>query len=173
MKNLCIMEDDIPRDGGMWAQHADTLFIYVNEWDKSIASGQLWSFCVQKPIAFHGLDDLLLTLDDVLDEIVQPARWCELRTVSSEKKKTSANTNAPTERKLYHPPEELSRVHGKVGTAAIRIYARQNASMQGELQFSGKERRQAICFRSALELLHLLREWLELTDSERSVGKSE
>lgn len=59
MKNLCIMEDDIPRDGGMWAEHAATLFIYVNEWDKSIASGQLWSFCVQKPIAFHGLDDLL------------------------------------------------------------------------------------------------------------------
>lgn len=150
-------------------------FICVNEWDKNIASGQLWSFCVQKPIAFHGLDDLLLTLDDVLNKIGQPARWCKLRTVSSEKekKKTSANTNVSTERKLYHMPEELSRVHGKVGTAAIRIYARQNASMQGELQFSGKERRQVICFRSALELLHLLREWLELTDSERSVGKSE
>ena len=86
MKDLCIMEDDIPRDGGMWAEHAATLFICVNEWDKNIASGQLWSFCVQKPIAFYGLDDLLLTLDDVLDEVGQPARWCELRTVSSEKK---------------------------------------------------------------------------------------
>lgn len=49
---------------------------------------------------------------------------------------------------------------GKLCTAAVCVYACQHASIQGTVRFPGASPEPAY-FKSALELLHLLRDWLE------------
>lgn len=156
ISELCIMEDDIPRDGGILPEYAATLYIGIDEMAADGASGQIWSFCYQAPISFVGFGNFLLTLDQILDELGTPERWLELRSLQP----NTAPHAVPVQRSVCYGPADLTNCHGKIGTAAIRIYMRRNASMQGTLRFlSGK--RMQIDFRSALELLHLLHDWIK------------
>ena len=93
-----------------------------------------------------------------MDKVGQPAAWCKARKwggASEESKSGSEKRNSSVLRKKRipaHSQAELDRIQGKLCTIPIRVYCRQNASMQGTIQL-GKETQ---CFRSALELLHLL-----------------
>lgn len=136
---------------GSLPTYTSTLLICIDDLTDDIASGYIWSFCCQKPIHFCGFGKLLLTLDQILDEIGGPACW--FNTVTAEQKKAE-----PT---VYYRPDELMHIKGEISTVAIRIYSRQHASMQGELLFLGQEGKKRN-FRSALELLYWLDAWLKL-----------
>jgi hypothetical protein len=157
----CIMEDEIPRDGGLWPEYAYTWFLCVDGLEADIAAGTIRSFCVKEPVPFHGLDDLLLQLDRLLDETGQAGRWMELRHLTVRKADTDAHTEPPARRTPYYARQTLDTVRGELGTAVIRVFSRRNVSMQGEIRFLDRKGAE-ISFRSALELLQLLREWLEL-----------
>ena len=161
---FCIMEDTIPRDGGVIPEYAATLYIGIDTLGADIASGRIWSFCYRKPIPFNGLGSLLLILDQMLDEMGTPERWLELRSLQSKRQNLSSVVLTP--KTVCYKPTALKNARGDVGTAAIRIYMRQNASLQGEVRFLNGVKAQ-MQFRSALELLHLLQEWLDLICEEK------
>ena len=167
MNEFCMMEDDIPRDGGILPEYAATLFICVDKWNADTASGKVWSFCYQKPVPFRGLGNLLLTLDQMLDAMGTPNRWFEPRTVAQAR---NCLPEAAPCGMVYHKPTAFRKARGRIGTAAIRVYARQNASMQGTLRLCG-EKQESVQFRSALELLHLLQEWLIANDKTSEAVK--
>lgn len=153
-----IMEDDISRDGGMWPEYAATMFICVSGIRNGRIYGKLWTFYFKKSRPFRGLDQLLFVMEDIMDEAGQPEAWCKIRSWGgSSAESGKAEGNSPVLRKKRipaHSQRKLNRIHGKLCTIPIRVYCRQNASMQGTVQL-GKETQ---CFRSALELLHLLSE---------------
>ena len=95
-----------------------------------MASGRLWSSCCEKAKPFRGLDGLLLAMEAMMDE----------------------TGSLPFDSR---PIEQ-----GKICTAAIRVYARQHASIQGEARFPGVSP-ETVYFKSELELLRLLHDWLE------------
>lgn len=156
--HIPIMEDDIPRDGGMWPEYAATMLICVSAIKNGRICGKLWTFYYKRPRLFRGLDELLFVMEDVMDKAGQPAAWCKTRNwggAFGESESGSEKRNSPVLRKKRIPARsqtELDRIQGKLCTIPIRVYCRQNASMQGTVQL-GKETQ---CFRSALELLHLL-----------------
>lgn len=159
MKKLYIMEDEIPRDGGVWPECAATFFICADVLKESTASGRVWTLWKEKPVPFDDFGCLLLVLDRLLDEMGQPASWCELRTLLPKGEESIESGKFSKHGKIFYFPDEMMQKKGMLGTAAVRIYTRQHASMQGELRILNHAG-QTVSFRSALELLHLLEEWL-------------
>ena len=159
--NLCILEDDIPRDGGKWPEYASTMLLCFDGWGGGTATGKLCTFYFREPHAFCGLDDLLLAMDAVMDEAGQPSAWCELRHLPGKRDKPPTVSMTPSAQETL-PADALSRIHGKFCTALVRVHTRQHTSMQGAVQFPDLSP-EPTYFRSALELLHLLRELPEQT----------
>ena len=125
--DICIMEKGIPRDAGRLPEYAMSILVCIDEISNGIAWGHIWLFCMEKPIAFNGLGNLLLLIDLMLDKMGQPARWFELRTIMPGKMKDSECEDVY--QTPVYTPEELKCMHGKIGTATVRIYARQNATI--------------------------------------------
>ena len=142
----------------MWPEYAATMLICVSGEENGVISGELWSFYFENPRPFRGLDQLLFVMEDLMDEAGQPEAWCKMRSwdgASEGHGRGRIKAEPPKSRKKRTPARnhtELDRIQGKLCTIPIRVYCRQNASMQGTIQL-GKETQ---CFRSALELLHLL-----------------
>ena len=86
---------------------AATILLCFDKWEGGVASGRLWSSCCGKVRSFHGLDGLLLTMEDMMDE---------------------AGDQLSDPRRIEQ---------GKLCTASVRVYARQHASIQGETRFPG------------------------------------
>lgn len=164
-QTISIMEDDVPRDGGMWPEYAATMMICFHGIENGTAFGELWSFYFRKPRPFKGLDHLLFTMEDLMNEAGQPKAWCETRNwETSNKRSNRSGSEQQTPIKFIkkkripaYGPGDLVNVHGKLCTFFVRVYCRQNASMQGMLR-NGKE---TACFRSGLELMKLMQQALE------------
>ena len=107
-----------------------TMLLCFDKLEGGVASGRLWSSCCEEVRPFHGLDGLLLTMEAMMDEAGEQ----------------------------LSDPRHLEQ--GKLCTAAVCVYARQHASIQGEARFPGVSP-ETDYFKSALELLRLLHERLE------------
>ena len=160
---MYIREDDIPRDGGLWPEYAATMLICFSGWEEGVASGELWSFYFRNPRPFRGLDQLLFQMESVMNEVGQPMSWCEERSLTAPRRRRFDPSglepvSIPRRRSPYYGIGGLEGARGRLCTVAVRVYCRRHASMQGELRFL---RYQEVCFRSALELIRLLRDGLE------------
>ena len=110
---------------------AATMLLCFDGWEDGIASGRLWSPCRKEAKPFRGLDSLVLTMEAMMNEAEPPQPF---------------------------DPRPIER--GKICTAAVCVYARQHASIQGEVRFPGVSP-ETVSFKSALELLRLLHDHLE------------
>lgn len=63
-----IAEDEISRDGGQWPEYCRTLVVCVDSFENGLAEGWLHSFCLPAPRPFHSLDQLLFSMEEVLNE---------------------------------------------------------------------------------------------------------
>lgn len=140
-----------------WPDYAFTMLICFSSWQDQVAQGELWTFFSKEPRPFRGLDQLLFAMEEAIDEAGHPAPWREPRQVSP-------RPSPPARpRALYYEPQAMASKRGAYYTASVRVYYRQNASIQGELTLCNPPRK--IRFRSALELLHLL--WSALVGCSR------
>ena len=153
MKKFCIFEDDLPRDGGHWPEYAATMFLCFDRWENDVAFGSLWTFFRAEPVPFQGLDQLLFIMDAVMDAAEQPGPWMSRRHVGEQKEPHPASRESVPPKGPLRPP--LSFRPGRLATVAVRVYARQHATMQGTLRAADCK---PVCFRSGLELMYLLRE---------------
>lgn len=106
------------------------MLLCFDKLEGGVASGRLWASCCEEVRFFHGLDDLLLTMEAVMDEAGDQ----------------------------LSDPRHFEQ--GKLCTVSVCVYARQHASIQGEARFPGASP-ETVYFKSELELLRLLRDWLE------------
>ena len=60
--SLSILERERPRCG------AATMLLCFDSLEGGVAAGRLWSSCCEEERPFHGLDNLLLTMEDMMDE---------------------------------------------------------------------------------------------------------
>lgn len=156
-----IAEDEISRDGGQWPEYCRTLVVCVDSFENGLAEGWLHSFCLPAPRPFHSLDQLLLSMEEVLNESRLAEPWNITRTLNgrrARKRKKGplpevSRGSAPVAAWDFHA---LRPRRGKLASFYLRVYSRQNASMQGILIRAG-DRDSATAFRSALELIHIFR----------------
>lgn len=157
IEKFCIFEDNLPRDGGRWPEYASTMILCFDRLENDIPDGYLWTFYQSAPIAFHGLDNLVSIMDDVMDQAQQPMPWAAHRHIKTQAVPHPDRKAIRSQQNSINIQKQLSFRSGKLATISVRVYTRQHATMQGALHL---EENQTICFRSALELMYLLRELL-------------
>lgn len=170
MQARCVTEDDESRVGALWPEYASTMLICFSGWENGAACGELWSFYFEESLPFYSLDQILFGIETIMDNAGYPQKWCERRSlVTVPRRGKSSVTRAPyvpppEHRVPYYKPDSFCTMRGSLCTVSIRVHCRQNASIQGVLNLS---RGQKIYFRSALELLYLLKEVLDAAQLQR------
>lgn len=169
LKPRYIAEDDIPRDGGRWPEYANTMMICIDSFENSLASGRLHNFYFEETDNFFSLDQLLFSLENVMEKANMPQAayavrkptpmtmqktWGKHKVVETVEPDTlSSDHSFP-----YYMIETIRAVRGKLANFYIRVYSRQYASMQGFLVDAKDNTTYA--FRSELELIRFLRDLL-------------
>lgn len=164
-----IAEDDIPRDGSRWSEYANTMMICIDSFENGLANGRLHNFYFEETDSFFSLDQLLFSLEDVMEKAKMPQAAYAVRkptpmTVKNTKgKRKMVNMAEPDDSyrgqsSPYYTLETINAVRGKLANFYIRVYARQHASMQGFLVDAKDNATYA--FRSELELIRFLRDLL-------------
>lgn len=154
-----IQEDQIPRDGGLWPEYAHTLVVCLDRLEDGLAEGRIYCYCNPKECPFRGLDQLLFTIEDLLDEsdLVQP--WSMLRSLKAERRKDDAKPEKQKARERAKPYWKFRSLHpmrGKLASFYLRVYSRQHVSLQGILSQAECKNCTPVAFRSALELMRML-----------------
>ncbi len=120
----------------------DVIQVCVDGYQDRILRGRLQSAAWVGEMPFFGLMDFFQKIEHVLDEILPPQAFTELRSFGP-----AARNGVPDAQASQSEP-------GSLATFYVHILFRQNASWQGTVLWSegGQEER----FRSALELTFLM-----------------
>ncbi|MBE5057328.1 hypothetical protein INF37_15235 [Pseudoflavonifractor sp. DSM 107456] len=149
LKDMCILEDDLPREGSIQPDSTVTMMVCVDGFKLGLVFGRVYSCYMDEPRSFRSLDQMLFIIDERLDLAGKPMRDTQLRGKSScislEKKNYSSD-----------PPRSNLRItRGKMASFYIRVYSRKYTSMQGVVAWIEKEMRPE-AFRSEMELMSLI-----------------
>lgn len=175
-----IAEDDIHRDGGRWPEYANTMLICIDSFEKGLANGRLHNFYFEETDNFSSLDQLLFSMEDIMEKAQMPQATYSVRKptpmkkTSDKRKKRVAEidtveTDEPCLGKFspFYTLQTLNAVSGRLANFYIRVFARQHASMQGLLVDS--ESNEIYAFKSELELIRYLRDLLN--EKRRELGE--
>jgi len=129
-------------------------------------AGTLYSQFLQEPFVFQDIVQLIDKMDGIYDSCSFPQAFLSQRTF---------NIGKPSRRVLqkegvrYMIQEAMPDVQGSKGTFMVTVQFRQNATWQGTIVWTEKNKKQH--FRSALEMLKLMDEALAAeSDKEETAG---
>lgn len=162
-KTESIFEDDRLRADNK--EYAAAVIIQFFNYKDCVPSGELRSLYHNTRMIFHGLDQMLLIMDEIMEQAGYPQadfaprclkmceekfpRFCNWEGAAKEE---SGMDFSQWDRRLYKK------------NITIQIYCRKNASMQGEVRFP----KEKIHFRSTLELMRMIHQYLQfLTEINR------
>ena len=129
----------------VWGNEYRTTIICVDSFNDGAISGRICTR-INGTEVFHGVMQLLLRIDTLLDEMNLPQ--------SFEAKREFGPVNHP-----HAAPMDAENRQGCTATFAVKILFRQNASWQGSVTWLEGDREES--FRSVLELLFLMNSALE------------
>lgn len=125
------------------------MLIKFDSYKDHAAKGKVQTLYYKRPFEFGSLDQLLMIIDEVLD------------LTGFEKEPVDSRSLYGNEegKKIFCIDEDIyeKKAESFQGDLIVRVLYRQHSSMQGEICINEK----AVYFRSALELLRLLYEFLE------------
>lgn len=118
-----------------------TTIICIDSYDDRVPIGRFHNPHMSEAMSFHGVMDLLAKVDGLMTEMKFPQSFNEIRTFSKAKEERVGTTSQDV-------------LTGKVGTFAVKIIFRQNASWQGSVTWVEGKAEES--FRSVMELLFLI-----------------
>ena len=125
-----------------WDNEYRTTQVCVDEKADGKFCGRLYNPYREDGIAFSGVMEFLIRMDELLDQMQFPQPFTKMRSFSG----------APGQSAV--PPQAASVQPGAVATFYLRVLFRQNASWQGTIRWA--ENKQEVPFRSVLELLLMM-----------------
>lgn len=131
------------------------LYICVDEWKDDVPAGRILNACFAEDVCFTGFGDLLLTIEQLCDQLNLTKSTVELRHGANWKDHLENKAEWSDIRHAETPADASNAIWQRFGHARVfpvRIQYRMHATWQGVVQMDGKN----IPFRSALELLNLL-----------------
>lgn len=150
-----------------------TMLVFLQGQDELGLYGTIVNGYLKEPVSFHGIGNMILSLDEICDWINSPRRGSEPRFLNRQMKKDfeerhSKKPEIDQENKLFGMDlEAYIQTFRAKDVLMITIEYRQNASLQGSV--CGKVTdEQRVSFRSALELMRMLSQ-LDLSAPQVSV----
>lgn len=138
------------------AARFEPMLIRFDSYEDRIAKGKVQTIPYRMPFEFNSLDQLFMIMDDVLDAVQFPREagpLKHLKTEAGEHAYIFQRTDGEDCMEDRYAPED----RGFCGQMKIILYRREHSSMQGTVHVDGNKTN----FRSMLELLHMLYEYLE------------
>lgn len=132
-----------------------TVLVYVQSYEDSVPRGVFLTLPEQEKYAFCGLDQLLLILEDLLDGAGAPEEAFGHRYLYEDQAPYVFLEPAGG----WTGPKTKGLPGGKA-SCSIQIGYRQHRSMQGRLSYQTDDAYETVSFRSALELMRMLHEYL-------------
>lgn len=135
---------------------ARAVFIRIHSYQNRMACGTIRSLVMEGEMPFQGLDQMLLIIEELLDreKVIRPSM--DYRYVSR---------YAMEDGWLNHTSEVRNEKPYLPGNLLIQVYGRENRSLQGMMQIREKR----IGFRSGMELIRLLHQYLKYSGEKESV----
>ncbi|MBU9736805.1 hypothetical protein [Diplocloster agilis] len=149
------MEEALTYDDGCVPECARTMYVQFQSYQNKVACGKLYSLYYEQEFDFYGLDQLLLIMDDIMDSVNYPQSSVNHRNLKN-CNPYFLDLSAWTPKKDLHAADGERDNTAKTGVE-IRVYYRQQASMQGEIRVKGRK----VYFRSGMELMRLLHQYLQ------------
>lgn len=119
-----------------------TTLICVDSYDRGILTGRFYSGQEETGVAFHGLTQLLVRMENRLDQMNYPQSFTAIRSfVTLAEPKFGGST-------------EANRRTGALATFAVKVLFRQHTSWQGSVTWLEEKVEQP--FRSVLELILMM-----------------
>ena len=137
-----------------------TMFVRFFSYQGRIACGELETPFFERNFCFHGLDQLLLIMEDIMDIVKNSAPGASLshrdiKVPGMQGERFLDDWNGS--QTAGHINFSQNKWSGsKAPRVVLKIYRRQHASMQGALRING----QKVHFRSGVELMRLLHQML-------------
>lgn len=134
------------------------MMLRFDSYEDRIAKGELKTLTYRTPFHFDSLDQMFMIMDDVMDSIDFPMQEGKLHRLD-EKKEDQPYVFCRLDQSDLCTEEELGdmRPTGFHSQMTVLVNKREHSSMQGTVLMGGR----VIFFRSALELMHVLHEYLE------------
>ena len=130
-------------EGRLYGNEFRTTIVCVDQYDeRGVLAGRLYNPYLAEGEQFHSLMEFIRRMEELLNGTRLPQAYAQPRTFSGGQGVTAEEL-----------PDSTAR-EGKLGTFALRVLFRQNASWQGSVTWL--EGRKEEKFRSALELFHLM-----------------
>jgi hypothetical protein len=136
-----------------------TTILCVDHYDGEVLTGRLCNPYLSQAEPFHGVMSLLTKMEDLLDQMRLPQAFVAGR---------SFDRRRPEEWEPEVQGETPVSRQGRQGTFAVHILFRRNASWQGRVTWLEQNRVEH--FRSALELLMLIRSALNGEEPQKITG---
>lgn len=124
--------------------------------------GDIVNCHLKKLICFHGIHDLILSIDEVCEQLGSPMRSTEPRFLTEEGAESYQKLSRHSKKKSQLDPKKTAEriipfVTNAGAVIVVEVMYRQHSSMQGRIHCSCTGPKY-VAFRSALELLRMLME---------------
>ena len=144
---------------------SEPMLLRFDSYEGRIAKGTMQTLRYQMPFYFDSLDQLLMLMEDALDEADFPRKIGEFRHLETKKGKPGPVKTGNggwgwiSRKQAGWSPEEAQRKTGAGfrGQMTVTVHRREYGSIQGTVNVKGEKTQ----FRSALELMYMLHEYLE------------
>ncbi len=134
------------------------MMLRFDSYKDRIAKGEIKTLSYRTPFHFDSMDQMFMIMDDVMDSIHFVRPEGELHRFNGEKGEETYIFRKPDQSDLCTDEEmEDMRPTGFRSQMTVLVNKREHSSMQGTVLMGGR----VIYFRSALELMHILHEYLE------------
>ena len=140
-------------------RNTNTMLVRFDSYEDRVAEGRIQTLYYRHPFEFKSLDQLLMIIDDVLDSVGFEKEQGDFHTLFEEYEGKPLIFQYLDPKDIYIDEKVNSKdyVNAFRGELTIRVFYRQNSSMQGEIRAGKRSAR----FRSSLELLRMLYEFVE------------
>ena len=128
-----------------------TTLVCIDSYKNSILSGRFYNPHLEAGETFHSLSQFLMQMEQALDSMNLPQSFNAPRSFAAPQPSQCGADKAP------------ESYRGALATFSLRVLFRQNSSWQGTITWL--EGRHELCFRSVLELIHMIDSTLQESSS--------
>lgn len=142
-------------------QSARSFFLNIEESDNGHFSGEIFNLFYEDAVPFHGLDEAILRMNQMMDELGSPQASTALRSFCDSTKEQGESWEAMYQRReqlleRYCDKAFMQSPLSRKPQIQIEVLYRQNATWQGRIALMRPFEPRRKSFRSVLELMYLI-----------------
>lgn len=161
----------VVKKGSEQTEHVRTedslsLLVYIRSYTDGVPAGTFLTLPSRERYEFCGLDQMLLLMEDLMDSACRTEAASGHRYLCQKPYLFQREAHSPAEAASGAACLSVEKV-----TFTVQVCYRRNRSMQGRLTIQKDQKQESLSFRSALELMRMMHEYLG-TEMRKREGRT-